>query len=203
FTHEEAKDLAIVLRAGALPAPVSYLEERSVGPSLGRDSISKGIKSIIIGGIIVLIFMVVYYKVSGLIANFALLLNVVLITGALGALHATLTLPGIAGIILTIGMAVDANVLIYERIKEELRLGKTIRTAVEAGFSRAFLTILDANVTTLIAAAVLMNFGSGPVRGFAVTLTFGIVSSMFTALFVSRLVFDLILQNRTITTLKI
>ncbi len=195
FTENEARDLAIVLRAGALPAPVKILENRSVGPSLGRDLIDKGLKSIIIGGILVVFFMVIYYKMSGAIADFALILNLILIMGALAGLRATLTLPGIAGIILTIGMAVDANVLIFERIREELRLGKTPRAAIDGGYSKALLTIMDANITTLIAAVVLFQFGTGPVKGFAVTLSIGIVASLFTALFVSRVVFEILLTK--------
>jgi preprotein translocase subunit SecD len=195
FTLDEARDLAIVLRAGALPAPVKILENRSVGPSLGKDLIDKGLKSIIIGGILVVLFMMVYYKLSGAIADLALILNLILIMGALAGLRATLTLPGIAGIILTIGMAVDANVLIFERIREELRLGKTPKAAVDGGYSKAFLTIMDANVTTLIAAVVLFQFGTGPVKGFAVTLSIGIVASLFTALFVSRAIFEVVLTK--------
>jgi preprotein translocase subunit SecD len=193
FTEDDARDLAIVLRAGALPAPVKILENRSVGPSLGRDLIDMGLKSIVIGGILVVLFMVAYYKISGAIADLALMLNLILIMGALAGLRATLTLPGIAGIILTIGMAVDANVLVFERIREELRLGKTPRAAIDGGYSKAFLTIMDANITTLIAAVVLFQFGTGPVKGFAVTLSIGIVASLFTALFVSRVVFEFIL----------
>jgi preprotein translocase subunit SecD len=203
FTTEEARDLAIVLRAGALPAPVLILEERTVGPSLGWDSIRKGLMSMIIGGILVTLFMAVYYKGSGLIANAALLLNIVLIAGGLAAFQATLTLPGIAGIILTIGMAVDANVLIFERIREELGIGKTPRAAVDAGYNRATLTILDANVTTLIAALVLFQFGTGPVKGFAVTLSLGVLSSLFTALILTRSVFNYFLINRKIRHLSI
>jgi preprotein translocase subunit SecD len=195
FTENDARDLAIVLRAGALPAPVKILENRSVGPSLGKDLIDKGLKSIIIGGILVVLFMVTYYKISGAIADLALILNLILIMGALAGLRATLTLPGIAGIILTIGMAVDANVLIFERIREELRLGKTPRAAIDGGYSRAFLTIMDANITTLIAAVVLFQFGTGPVKGFAVTLSIGIVASLFTALFASRVVFEVLLAR--------
>jgi preprotein translocase subunit SecD len=203
FSDEEARDLAIVLRAGALPAPVKILEERTVGPSLGRDSIRAGIIAIIVGGIVVLIFMVVYYKLSGILADLALVLNLVIIMGVLAGFGATLTLPGIAGLILTVGMAVDANVLIFERIREELRLGKTIRAAVDQGYGRAFLTILDANVTTLIAALVLLQFGTGPVRGFAVTLSVGILASMFTAVFVTRVVFDRVLGRREVRALSI
>lgn len=203
FSTEEARDLAIILRAGALPAPVKMLEERTVGPSLGSDSINKGLFSMIIGGILVVIFMVIYYKGSGLIADFALTLNILLIAGGLAGFQATLTLPGIAGIILTIGMAVDANVLIFERIKEELRFGRTPMAAVNAGYSRATMTILDANVTTLIAALVLFQFGTGPVKGFAVTLSLGVIASLFTALIMSRLIFDYLLINRKIKSLSI
>lgn len=193
FSLEEAKDLAIVLRAGALPAPVKILEERTVGPSLGQDSISQGRNSIIVGLVLVLIFMVIYFRMAGVIADVALCLNMVLIVAALAAFKATLTLPGIAGIILTIGMSVDANVLIFERIREEIRLGKSPRASVDGGFGKALWTILDANVTTLIAALVLFQFGTGPVRGFAVTLSVGILASLFTAIFVSRLIFDYLL----------
>jgi preprotein translocase subunit SecD len=205
FTTDEATDLAIVLRAGALPAPVNILEERTVGPSLGTDSINKGLISMCIGGIIVLLFMIIYYKASGIIADFALIINIVLIGGCLAGfpIKATLTLPGIAGIILTIGMAVDANVLIFERIREELSLGKTPRGAVDAGYERATLTILDANVTTLIAAIVLFQFGTGAIRGFAVTLSLGVISSMFTALIMTRLIFDYLLTKRKIRRLSI
>ena len=203
FSLEEAKDLAIVLRAGALPAPVTILENRTVGPSLGRDSIQKGLKSIIIGGILVVLFMAVYYKGAGLVADVALLLNILLIAAALSGLNAALTLPGIAGVILTIGMSVDANVIIFERIREELRLGKTVRSAVEAGYAKAFSTILDANVTTLIAAFVLFQFGTGPVKGFAVTLCLGIAASMFTAIFVTRVIFDLVLARPQVERISI
>jgi preprotein translocase subunit SecD len=203
FSLDEARDLVIVLRAGALPAPVKTLENRSVGPSLGKDLIDKGVKSIIIGGILVILFMVTYYKVSGVIADLALILNLIFIMGALAGLRATLTLPGIAGIILTIGMAVDANVLIFERIREELRLGKTPRAAIDGGYSKAFLTIMDANITTLIAAVVLFQFGTGPVKGFAVTLSIGIIASLFTALVVSRVVFDVILAKRMLSRVSI
>lgn len=203
FTMDEAKDLAIVLRAGALPAPVTIMENRTVGPSLGQDSINKGFMSILIGGILVVVFMVIYYKLAGLVADFALLLNLGLIMAALSALNAALTLPGIAGIILTIGMSVDANVIIFERIREELRLGKTVRAAVDGGYAKAFSTILDANVTTLIAAFVLFQFGTGPVKGFAVTLCLGILASMFTAIFVTRVIFDLFLQKPEIERISI
>ncbi len=203
FSTEEARDLAIVLRAGALPAPVEILEERTVGPSLGMDSIKKGLMSMGVGGIFVILFMLIYYKGSGLIADFALVMNILLIAAGLAAFQATLTLPGIAGIILTIGMAVDANVLIYERIREELFLGKTPRAAVTAGFDKATLTIMDANVTTLIAALVLFQFGTGAIKGFAVTLSLGILSSLFTALVISRLLFDYLTVSKKIKTLSI
>jgi preprotein translocase subunit SecD len=203
FTTEEARDLAIVLRAGALPAPVNVLEERTVGPSLGADSIHKGLLSMFIGGFLVVVFMVIYYKTAGLIADLALALNIVLIGAGLAGFQATLTLPGIAGIILTIGMAVDANVIIFERIREELTLGRTPRAAVDAGYDRATLTILDANVTTLIAAVVLFQFGTGPVKGFAVTLSLGVIASLFTALILSRLIFDYLLMYRKTKTLSI
>jgi preprotein translocase subunit SecD len=203
FTAEEARDLAIVLRAGALPAPVNILEERSVGPSLGADSIHKGLLSMFIGGILVVLFMLIYYKMSGLVADVALVLNIMMIGAGLAGFQATLTLPGIAGIILTIGMAVDANVIIFERVREELALGRTPRAAIDAGYNRATLTILDANVTTLIAAVVLFQFGTGPVKGFAVTLSLGVIASMFTALVLTRLIFDYILMYRQVKTLSI
>jgi len=203
FTMDEARDLAIVLRAGALPAPVIILEERTVGPSLGQDSVDQGIRSIIIGGILVILFMMVYYRLSGTIADIALILNIVIIMGALAGFQATLTLPGIAGIVLVIGMAVDANVLIFERIREELRTGKTPRAAVTGGYSKAFVTIIDANITTLIAALVLFQFGTGPVKGFAVTLSIGIIASMFTAIFVTRIVYDYLIWNRKIEKVSI
>ena len=203
FTEEEARDLAIVLRAGALPAPIKVQENRTVGPSLGQDSISKGFKSVIIGGLLVVVFMVVYYRVSGLVANIALLLNIILLGGVLAYFRATLTLPGIAGIILTIGMAVDANILIFERIREELRQGRPARVAIENGFAKAFLTILDANLTTIIAAIILFQYGTGPVKGFAITLTIGILASMFTAIFVCRVIFDLRLARKGMKRLSI
>lgn len=190
FDMQEARDLAIVLRAGALPAPVEIIEERSVGPALGHDSIRKGIISMTVGGILVLLFMMIYYKGSGMIANLALVFNIILIAAGLSAFGATLTLPGMAGIILTIGMAVDANVIIFERIREELRLGKTPLASIANGFDRASLTILDANVTTLIAALVLFQFGTGPVKGFAVTLSLGVLASLFTALVFCRIIFE-------------
>jgi preprotein translocase subunit SecD len=203
FTMDEARDLAIVLRAGALPAPVRILEERTVGPSLGQDSVHQGILSIIIGGMLVIIFIAGYYKLSGIVADIALVLNIIIIMGALAAFQATLTLPGIAGIVLVIGMAVDANVLIFERIREEMRTGRTPRAAIAGGYSKAFITIIDANITTLIAALVLFQFGTGPVKGFAVTLSIGIIASMFTAIFVTRIVYDYFIWNRKIKRVSI
>ena len=199
----EAKDIAIVLRAGALPAPVEIIEERTIGPSLGQDSIDQGTQSIIIGLIIVLVFMVFYYKGAGLIASFAVLWNLLLVLSILAMLKATLTLPGIAGLILTVGMAVDANVIIFERIREELVKGKTPRSAIDSGYSRAITTIIDANVTTILAALVLMQFGTGPIRGFAVVLFWGIATSMFTAIFTTRTIFNLIAAKRDLKTLSI
>ncbi|MDD5613859.1 MAG: protein translocase subunit SecD [Candidatus Omnitrophica bacterium] len=198
FGVQEAKDLSIVLKAGSLPAPLIIEEERTVGPLLGKDSVDKGIKAIAIGGSAVAVFMVLYYLLAGLIALCALVLNIVIILGALGYFGATLTLPGIAGIVLTIGMAVDANVLIYERIREELNLGKNLAASIQAGYQKAFLAIFDANLTTLIAAVILFQFGTGPIRGFATTLTIGILASMFTALFVTRFIFDF-LTSRGLT----
>jgi preprotein translocase subunit SecD len=202
FTDQTARGLALVLRE-AFPTPVSILYQKTVGPSLGADSIQQGLLSMLIGGLLVVLFMAVYYKMAGVIADIALLMNILLIAAGLAAFSATLTLPGIAGIILTIGMAVDANVLVYERIREELRLGKTARAALDAGFDRATLTILDANVTTLIAALVLFQFGSGPVKGFAVTLTLGVLASLFTALIVARAIFEYLLNYRRAKTLSI
>jgi len=203
FTMDEVRRLSIVLRTGALPAPVKIIEERTVGPTLGADSIKMGIRAIGIGMVLVVIFMVIYYKFFGIIADFALLFNLILILAGLAQLSATLTLPGIAGIILTVGMAVDANVIIFERIKEELRQGKTVRASIEAGFRKAFWTIFDANVTTLITAIVLYNLGTGPIRGFAVTLTLGIIASMFTAIFVVRVLAESLINIRQLKTIKI
>jgi len=200
---DEAKDLAIVLRAGALPAPVTILEERTVGPSLGQDSIDKGIWSTIAGLMLVILFMMIYYKISGLVANLALILNIIIIFGTLAAFRATLTLPGIAGIVLGIGMAVDANILILERIREEIRGGKSPRASVEAGYTKAFLAIFDSNLTTLIAALFLFGFGTGPVKGFAVTLTIGLIANMFTAVFVTRIIYDYFIWNRKIQTISV
>ena len=199
----EAKDIAIVLRAGALPAPVDIIEERTVGPSLGQDSIDQGTQSIIIGLVLVLAFMVFYYRGAGLIASFAVMWNLILVLSILAMLKATLTLPGIAGLILTVGMAVDANVIIFERIREELVKGKTPRSAIDSGYSRAITTIIDANVTTILAALVLMQFGTGPIRGFAVVLFWGIATSMFTAIFTTRTIFNLISAKRNLKTLSI
>jgi len=203
FTDEEARDLAIVLRAGALPADVKIIEERTVGPSLGKDSIRMGIRAGIVGSILVVFFMIVYYRASGLVAVLALVLNVVFIFAVLAGFGATLTLPGIAGIVLTVGMAVDANVLIFERIREELRNRKTVRASIDSGYGRAFRTILDANVTTLISAVVLYQFGTGPIKGFAVTLSIGILANMFTAVVVTRMVFDAITSRKRLNTLSI
>jgi len=196
FTQDEARDLAIVLRAGALPAPVSVLEQRTVGPTLGQESIDAGMMATGIAAVLIIVFMAVYYRVAGLFANTVLVLNIVLTMAGLAAFGATLTLPGIAGIILTIVMAVDANVLIYERIREELRHGLKASEAVHKGYDRATLAILDSNTTNVLVAIILYQFGTGPIRGFAVTLVLGIVMSMFTAIFVSRIMFDLYLSKR-------
>jgi len=199
----EARDLSIVLRAGALPAPVDIIEERTVGPSLGHDSVSKGTFSALVGLTLVILFMLWYYRIAGIIADIALALNMLFVMSVLAGFHGTLTLPGIAGIILTIGMAVDANVLIFERIREEWRTGKTVKASIDAGYSRAIVTILDANITTLIAAVVLYQFGTGPIKGFALTLMIGIIASMFTAIVVTRAVFDWITGKFAPKTLKI
>ncbi len=195
-SSREARNLALLLRAGSLAAPMQIVEERTIGPSLGQENINQGLAAVIVGFLLVVLFMAVYYKVFGLVANLALLANLVLIVAVLSLLQATLTLPGIAGIVLTVGMAVDANVLIYERIREELRAGSSTQQAIEAGYGKAFSTIADANVTTLIAALVLFAFGTGPVKGFAVTLSIGIVSSMFTAILGTRAVVNLIYGGR-------
>lgn len=200
---EEARDIAIVLRAGALPAPLDIIEERTVGPSLGARSIEAGRNAGLLGLLAVAMFMVLYYRAAGLVADVALGLNIVLIMAALAGFGATLTLPGIAGLILTVGMAVDANTLVFERIREELAVGKTVRAAIDAGYDRAFITILDAQITTLIAAAVLFQFGTGPVKGFAVVLSIGIISSIFTAVFVTRTIFETWAQNRPAKSLSI
>jgi SecD/SecF fusion protein len=200
---EEAKDLAIVLRAGALPAPVKTIEERTVGPSLGRDSVNQGSNSVLMGLVVVVLFMIFYYRISGLIADLALFGNILFILAIMANFNATLTLPGIAGIVLTMGMAVDANVLINERIREELRRGKTIKSAVDQGYSNAFRAILDSNVTTFIAGVVLYTFGTGSVRGFALTLMIGIISSMFTAIIITRMIYDYLIEKWNIQRLSI
>lgn len=203
FTMEEAKELAIILTVGALEAPVHIIEERKVGPTLGRDSIRNGLRASMVGTVLVVLFMILYYRVSGLIANIALAMNLLILFGALAAMNATLTLPGIAGIVLTIGMAVDANVIIFERIKEELRNGKTIRSAIDAGFKRAFWTIFDANVTTILTAAILYWKGVGPIRGFGTTLIIGLLANMFTAIFVCKVIFDWMTLNFNVKKLSI
>lgn len=203
FTMEEAKDLAIVLRAGALPAPVNLIQNVTVGPTLGKDSIEAGKMAVIIAAVFVSAFMIFYYRLSGIIADFALILNIFLLIGALAALNATLTLPGIAGIALAIGMAVDSNVLMFERIREELRLGKTPVAAIESGYKKAFWTIFDSHVTTLITAAVLFHFGSGPIKGFAVTLSLGVAINLFTALIGTKTVFDFIYTGKERKSLSI
>jgi len=195
--------VSIVLRVGALPAPVQIIEERTVGPSLGQDSIKRSRTSALVGMALVVLFMIVYYRMAGMIADVALIMNLVVLMAVLAQFGFTLTLPGVAGIVLTIGMAVDANVLVFERIREELRTGKTVRAAIDAGYSRAFRTILDANLTTLFTALVLYQFGTGPIRGFAVTLSIGIVVSMFTALVVTRRIFDAVTSRRVLTKLSI
>lgn len=203
FTMQEANDLAIVLRAGALPAPLKIVQDLTVGPSLGQDSIDKGIRATLIAGAMVVIFMIVYYRLSGLIADFALVLNLLCLMGALSAVTATLTLPGIAGIVLTIGMGVDSNVLIFERIREELRGGKAARSAIDAGYDKALLTIIDSHVTTLITGVALFLFGTGPIKGFAVTLCLGIAINLFTALVGTKVIFDLLYHRRKVEALSI
>jgi len=200
---DEAKDIAIVLRAGALPAPVKIIEERIVGPSLGADSVKAGTYSVLLGLALILVFLLVYYKLSGIIADFALIWNILLVLAVLASLGATLTLPGIAALILTVGMSVDANVIIFERIREELRKGKTPRTAIDSGYARALTTIIDANVTTLVAALVLYQFGTGPIKGFATVLFWGIMISMFTAIFVTRTIFNSFTEHRGLNKLSI
>jgi preprotein translocase subunit SecD len=196
FTDQQAKDLALILNSGALPAGIKYLEERTVGPSLGADSIRSGVRAAIVGMLAVLIFMLVYYHGAGINADVALILNLIILLGFLGFSGATLTLPGIAGVILTVGMGVDSNVLIFERIREELRNGKTPPSAVDQGFAHAWITIVDTHVTTIVSAFILFIFGTGPVRGFAVTLTFGLLANLFTAVFVSRVIFDYVLSKK-------
>jgi len=198
FTEQEVKDQAMILRSGALPAGIKYLEERTVGPSLGTDSIRAGIRAAVVGMAAVLIFMLIYYRAAGINADVALILNLIILLGFLGFTGATLTLPGIAGVILTVGMGVDSNVLIFERIREELRNGKTPPSAVEQGFGHAWITIVDTHVTTIVSAAILFLFGTGPVKGFAVTLTFGLIANLFTAVFVSRVIFDWVLSRKRV-----
>jgi preprotein translocase subunit SecD len=196
MTDQQAKDLSMILRSGALPAGIKYLEERTVGPSLGSDSIRHGVTAAVIGMLAVLIFMLIYYRAAGINADVALLLNLIILLGFMGYFEAVLTLPGIAGVILTVGMGVDSNVLIFERIREELRNGKTPPSAVDQGFSHAWVTIVDTHVTTIVSAAILFIFGTGPVKGFAVTLTFGLLANLFTAVFVSRVIFDWVLSRK-------
>lgn len=195
FSMDEASDLAIVLRAGALPAPVKVIQNITIGPALGQDSIRRGVYAAILGAMLIIIFMVFYYKASGIVADIALFVNMIYLLGAFAALKATMTLPGIAGIILTMGIGVDTNVLIFERIREELRLGKTVRAAIDGGYSKAWVTIFDAHITTLITTFILFMFGTGPIKGFAVTLSIGIVINLFTAVFGSKVIFDWILQK--------
>ncbi len=196
FTPQETQDLSMTLRSGALPAGIKYLEERTVGPSLGADSIRSGVRAAVYGMLAVLIFMLVYYRWAGVNADVALILNLVILLGFMGYFGAVLTLPGIAGVILTVGMGVDSNVLIFERIREELRNGKTPPSAVEQGFSHAWITIVDTHVTTIVSAAILFIFGTGPVKGFATTLVFGLAANLFTAVFVSRVIFDWVLSHK-------
>lgn len=203
FTEKTAADLAIVLRAGALPAPVKIIQNETVGPSLGQDSINKGLMSGMIGVLLVVGFMAVYYKLSGLIADFGMVLNILFLMGALAALGATLTLPGIAAIVLLVGMSVDSNVIIFERIREELKLGRSPKAALDAGYDKAFLTVMDSHVTTLITAAVLFQFGTGPVKGFAVSLSLGVIINLFTSLVGTKVIFDVFLQKGTVKKLSI
>jgi preprotein translocase subunit SecD len=203
FDIKEARDLAIVLRAGALPAPVEIAEERTVGPSLGRDSIRHGIISFIVGGALIVFFMVAYYRGAGLVANVALVFNVLYLLAVLAGFKAVLTLPGIAGIVLTLGMAVDANVLINERMREELRGGKSPRAAVEAGYERALPAILDTNITTFLSGVILFQFGTGPVKGFAVTLCVGILTTVVTAVFLTRIYYDYRIATRKLTAVSV
>ena len=200
MSEQQAKDLSMILRSGALPAGIKYLEERTVGPSLGADSIRAGVRAAVIGMVAVLIFMLVYYRGAGINADVALILNLIILLGFMGChdcgVNVALTLPGIAGVILTVGMGVDSNVLIFERIREELRNGKTPPSAVDQGFSHAWITIVDTHVTTIVSAAILFIFGTGPVKGFATTLTFGLLANLFTAVFVSRVIFDWVLSRK-------
>ena len=192
---EEARLLEVVLKAGALPAPLEIVEERTVGPSLGEDSIQKGLKAALLSFIVIVLFMVIYYSTGGFIANLALVLNIAFILAVLAGFNATLTLPGIAGIVLTIGVAVDANVLIYERIREELAIGRTLRSAIDEGYSKAFSAIFDANITTFLTGLILYNFGSGPIQGFALTLMIGIIANLFSAVFITKVIYDIIAEK--------
>ena len=201
MSEQAAKDLSMVLRSGALPASITYLDEETVGPSLGADSIRSGVLAAVIGMVAVLIFMLIYYRGAGINADLALIMNLIILLGFLGwstiaGVNVALTLPGIAGVILTVGMGVDSNVLIFERIREELRNGKTPPSAVDQGFSHAWITIVDTHVTTIVSAAILFIFGTGPVKGFATTLTFGLLANLFTAVFVSRVIFDWVLSRK-------
>src|SRR5436305_3527600 len=203
FSQQEVQDLVTVLRSGALPASITYLEERTVGPSLGRDSIRDGVRAGVVGTLLVVLTMLVYYKLSGGNSVAALVLNILILFGGMGLFHSTLTLPGIFGIILTIGMAVDANVLVFERIREEMRAGRTVRSSIDQGFDRAFSSIIDTHVTTMVSALLLFQFGTGPIKGFAITLFIGLLASLFTAVFVSRWLFDLVLSRRKVQRLSI
>ena len=203
FTQQQVQDLVTTLRSGALPASITYLEERTVGPSLGRDSINDGLRAGILGTLLVVVTMLVYYRLSGVNAVTALILNIIILFGGMAAFHFTLTLPGIAGVILTIGMAVDANVLVFERIREELRAGRTVRSAIDFGFDRAFTSIIDTHVTTMVSALILLIVGTGPIKGFGVTLFIGLLASLFTAVFVSRWLFDVVLSRRRVQRLSI
>jgi preprotein translocase subunit SecD len=203
FTAEQASDLALVLRAGSLPAPVKVIQNITVGPSLGADSIRKGVNAAIIGAVLVVLFMAVYYKFAGLVADFALIFNILFLLAGMALIEATMTLPGIAGVILAIGMAVDSNVLIFERIREEVRAGKAVRAAIDAGYDKAFWTVVDSHVTTLITAMILFQFGTGPIKGFAVTLSMGVAINLFTALVCTKVVFDYINAKRPMAALSI
>jgi preprotein translocase subunit SecD len=200
FTTQEVADLSLILRSGALPASMSYLEERTVGPSLGADSIRAGVSASLAGLSIVILFMLFYYKLSGINAVVAMVFNLIILLGMMGYIGATMTLPGIAGFILTMGMGVDSNVLIFERIKEELAAGRAVRASVNAGFDRVFLTLLDTHVASLIAAAFLFQFGTGPIRGFATTLSIGLLTNLFTSIFVSKTIFEFVLSRRQTAT---
>jgi preprotein translocase subunit SecD len=203
FDLKEARDLAIVLRAGALPAPVEIVEERTVGPSLGKDSIRQGVTSFIVGALLVIVFMIAYYKQAGLVAVVAVALNVAYMLAILAGFQAVLTLPGIAGIVLTVGMAVDANVLINERVREELRAGRAVRSAIEAGYKNALPAILDSNVTTFLSGVILFQFGTGPIKGFAVTLCAGILTTIITAVYLTRIYYDYRITSRKLERISI